>query len=335
MWTPQTLTERAPTVLVADRTDLLRRNVAAHLQRAGYEVLQASDGREALAVLARARPDAALFDSGLPDVSGADLCRIAKGQLGLQHAYLVLVASSEDIGRSHLLLGTGASEVLHKPLELDLLTETLNETLVPLPRPGQVLTLRALGTDRSCHVSAWRSHRRQRLTLEPGPEYEWLGGDQLRGVPIHVTYPGPHGVRLTLQATLRRVTGQGFKHSLDLILAPELPRRAAPLEGRHPALGVKYASYEGAYEPAIPYNVSVTGLRLGGVRDSFVPDEGIELFFFQQHALELACRGVVKSSQEQDGRHFEVAIALHASNDEQRHRLIALLKPGCLAPPAL
>lgn len=61
------------TVLLIDDEEAVRRAVARILARAGYEVVEASDGAEALAI-ARARSFAvAICDLSLPDVSGVEL----------------------------------------------------------------------------------------------------------------------------------------------------------------------------------------------------------------------------------------------------------------------
>lgn len=328
---PQSLSERLPTVLVADRTDLLRRNLSARLQAEGYDVLQASNGPEAVAYLARERPDAAILEAELPGISGEDLCRLAKDRLNLPHAHMVLLALTDDPTRVRSALAAGATDVLTKPLSFDDLVTRLNEALAPMPVQGQVLTLRAIGTNHLCMAAAWQPKEGGKLVLEPGPELGWLGGDVAKGVPLSIGYPGPHGIRLSRPATMRMVTRRDGLRVVEIALAKDLPRRS-PSPDRAVTLGAKYAGPDGAYQPALLLNASASGLRLGGVVDAFEPNAPISLFLFHQQELRLALKGKVEV-QRADSGHFETAIALDGLNEATRKSLVDLFKPGSLTPP--
>jgi len=52
------------------------------LRRAGYEVIEAGTGAEALRLVAEERPDLVLLDINLPDLSGFEVCRRIRDQLG-------------------------------------------------------------------------------------------------------------------------------------------------------------------------------------------------------------------------------------------------------------
>lgn len=325
------LSERAPTVLVADRTDLLRRNLTSRLQAEGYDVLQAANGPEAVAYLAKERPDAAVLEAELPGISGEDLCRLAKERLDLPHAHMLLLAGQDDPARTRAAIAAGAADVLVKPLSLDDLVSRLHAALAPHPVQGQVLTLRAIGMNHLCMVAAWQPKEGGKLLLDHGPEFAWLGGDPLKGVPLSIGYPGPHGIRLNREATLRLVTKRDGQRAVELTLARDLPRRSPPPERAVP-LGVKYAAADGSYRPALLLNASVSGLRLAGVVDDFAPEAPISLFLFHQQDLQLALKGKVQT-QRADGGHFETTVALPELTDATRRSLVALFKPGSLTPP--
>jgi DNA-binding response OmpR family regulator len=61
------------TVLLIDDEEAVRRAVARILARAGYEVVQAADGAEALAIAAARTFDLAICDLSLPDMTGVEL----------------------------------------------------------------------------------------------------------------------------------------------------------------------------------------------------------------------------------------------------------------------
>lgn len=327
----QSLSERPPTVLIADRTDLLRRNLTSRLQAEGYEVLQAANGTEAIAYLAKERPDAVVVEADLPGISGEDLCRLARERLQLQTAHMLVVAGHDDLTLTRSALAAGAADVLVKPLSLDDLVARLNEALAPMPVPGQVLTLRAIGTNHLCLVSAWEPREGGRLQLEPGPEFQWLGGDLTKGVPISIGYPGPHGIRLSRGATMRQITRRDGQRAIELVLAKDSPRRSPPPERALP-LAIKYAAQDGSYHPALLLNASASGLRLGGMVEALAPNTVVSLFLFHQKELILALKGRVQA-QRADGRHFETAVSLEELTEASRRSLLDLFKPGSLTPP--
>jgi len=66
---------RWPRVLVADGDELTLTQTALRLGRAGYEVLVARDGEEALARAAAEAPDLCLIDAMTPKLTGYDVTR--------------------------------------------------------------------------------------------------------------------------------------------------------------------------------------------------------------------------------------------------------------------
>ena len=60
----------AVSILVIDDSASLRQVVAMTLKAAGYDVLQAGDGREAIEVVARCSPDVVLMDLVMPQMDG-------------------------------------------------------------------------------------------------------------------------------------------------------------------------------------------------------------------------------------------------------------------------
>jgi two-component system alkaline phosphatase synthesis response regulator PhoP len=64
-----------PRVLVADGDDVTLTQTALRLGRAGYEVLVARDGEEALARATAEQPDLCLLDAMTPKLSGYDVTR--------------------------------------------------------------------------------------------------------------------------------------------------------------------------------------------------------------------------------------------------------------------
>lgn len=124
---------RAARVLIVDDEELVRRGLGRLVRAAGYEVLFAADGRQALAIYtSERRPDLVLLDLDMPNLSGAEtlvhLKRIDPG------ARVVLVSGYYDEGRKRHLLARGALEFLPKPVDAVKLREAIRIGLqVPVP----------------------------------------------------------------------------------------------------------------------------------------------------------------------------------------------------------
>jgi two-component system OmpR family response regulator len=104
-------------LLIVDDEDNLRSMLAAALQHHGFEVTTAADGREALAVIPKERPDLVLLDVMMPDLDGFEVCRRLRTE-GDRTPVLFLTArdSTEDKVRG---LTLGGDDYLQKPFSLD------------------------------------------------------------------------------------------------------------------------------------------------------------------------------------------------------------------------
>ena len=99
-------------VLVVDDERPLVELVSSYLEREGFSVLRAFDGKQALELVRSASPDLVVLDIMLPEIDGLEVCR----QLRLfSDAYvLMLTARTEEIDRV-IGLSVGADDYLTKP----------------------------------------------------------------------------------------------------------------------------------------------------------------------------------------------------------------------------
>jgi len=72
--------ETAGLVLVADDEEDIRSLVALRLRRAGYDVVTAADGEEALRLARQTKPDLLILDVSMPVMDGLTVCRELQGQ---------------------------------------------------------------------------------------------------------------------------------------------------------------------------------------------------------------------------------------------------------------
>lgn len=71
---------RKQKILLAEDDPSMRRFVEIILQQAGYEVLTAEDGLQALQTAQTKRVDAVVADAVMPHLTGYDLCRMLRAQ---------------------------------------------------------------------------------------------------------------------------------------------------------------------------------------------------------------------------------------------------------------
>ena len=105
----------AEKILIVEDEQPIREMIAFHLSRAGYKTLEAYDCREARKLIADARPDLALIDWMLPDMSGLELTRMLKRDADYEDlAIIMLTARAEERDKVSGLEG-GADDYITKP----------------------------------------------------------------------------------------------------------------------------------------------------------------------------------------------------------------------------
>lgn len=99
-------------VLVVDDELEIVRLVRAYLERAGFAVVTAAEGREALAVFRHERPNLVVLDLNLPELDGLDVCRQIRRTSDVP--IIMLTARIEETDRL-IGLELGADDYVVKP----------------------------------------------------------------------------------------------------------------------------------------------------------------------------------------------------------------------------
>ena len=104
-----------PLVLVADDDDDILLLVTTRLRRDGFEVVQARDGDEALALALERRPGIAVLDIGMPGLDGLDVVRAIRADEATKEMQVILLtakAQESDVRRG---FEAGADAYVKKP----------------------------------------------------------------------------------------------------------------------------------------------------------------------------------------------------------------------------
>ena len=99
-------------ILVVDDELEIVRLVRAYLERAGFAVVTASEGRQALAVFRHERPNLVVLDLNLPGMDGLDVCRALRRDSDVP--IIMLTARLEETDRL-IGLELGADDYIVKP----------------------------------------------------------------------------------------------------------------------------------------------------------------------------------------------------------------------------
>ena len=84
-----------PVVLLVEDDAAVRRYLEVILRRAGYDVIQASNGLEAIKVALSAKVDAVVTDALMPHLNGHELCRYLRARPELSRLPLLLLTGLE------------------------------------------------------------------------------------------------------------------------------------------------------------------------------------------------------------------------------------------------
>ncbi len=310
-----------PTVLIADASSLFRRNLEPMLQREGYRILHAETGVEAITLCAKERPDLVILEGELPGINGIAACQAMKERLGRDDLYVLLTLGQEREDAYRAAKTVGADRVLYKPIEIDPLVKTIRSMLLPMPLVNQPLMVTALDSRRACHVTSWRPRARG-ISLDPGPEFDWLGSNLQAGIKVHVSYVAEDGARIVRAAVLRQVWKQLNQKALEVSFTGELQRlRATEFIPQPMALQIKYASPEGDYCTAKLVNISSGGMRLADLRDPLELGSTVPLFIIQDSEVLFALSGSVSNGRIQADGRFEGQFTLVGMSAETERRL--------------
>jgi two-component system response regulator PilR (NtrC family) len=119
--------QRPPRILVVDDERSMRELLAIVLRREGYEVLLAENGRAAIGLLEREPVDLLISDIKMPDMSGVEVLRAAKGIDPDILGIMITAFASTDTAVEAMRLG--ACDYLSKPFDIDLLKMKVREKI--------------------------------------------------------------------------------------------------------------------------------------------------------------------------------------------------------------
>ena len=114
-------------ILVVDDEPPIRRLLRTSLVSQGFQIVEATTGREALNEVEKARPDLIVLDLGLPDMQGQEVIRLLRGR-GSSVPIVVLSSRTDETGKVEAL-DLGADDYVTKPFGTDELLARIRTAL--------------------------------------------------------------------------------------------------------------------------------------------------------------------------------------------------------------
>jgi PAS domain S-box-containing protein len=113
-------------ILVVDDEANIRRFLKHELGNRGYQVLEASGGKEAIDLVREHHPDLITLDIVMPDINGHDVTAVLKNDAATKDIPILVLSIVEEKEKAYKL---GANDFVTKPFTMKILTEKINRLL--------------------------------------------------------------------------------------------------------------------------------------------------------------------------------------------------------------
>ena len=117
-------------ILLVEDDRFLRRAAEVRLRRAGYTVITAADGEEAIATASAMRPDLVLLDLIMPRMQGFEVLRVLRTQPNMQGVPIVVLTNlSQDVDRERAMTHGANGYLIKANMSLDALADAVGDAL--------------------------------------------------------------------------------------------------------------------------------------------------------------------------------------------------------------
>ena len=192
-------------VLVVDDEPEIVRVLRGYLERAGFGVLAAYSGPEALRIARQERPDLVILDLMLPEIDGLDVCRVLRKESDIP---IIMLTARVDETDKLIGLELGADDYITKPFSPREVVARVRTVLrrihpgMPAGAPG-TLTVGELRLDRAQH------------TVLVGERPVELTPSEFEILSLMLNSPGRVFTREQLLEATQGGTYEGYERTID------------------------------------------------------------------------------------------------------------------------
>ncbi|MGC8742836.1 MAG: response regulator [Verrucomicrobiia bacterium] len=112
-------------VLVVDDSKVTRGMIGRILREFGFEIVEASNGLEAIEKVQAEQPELTLVDWNMPEMNGYEFIKAIRAEPQYDNMKIMMVTTESDIDQMTAALEAGANEYVMKPFTKDIITEKL------------------------------------------------------------------------------------------------------------------------------------------------------------------------------------------------------------------
>lgn len=191
-------------ILVVDDELEIAKLVRAYLERAGFAVVTASEGSQALAVFRHERPNLVVLDLNLPGMDGLDVCRALRRDSDIP--IIMLTARIEETDRL-IGLELGADDYILKPFsprEVVARVRTVLRRAEGTPVRPDVISAGGVRLDLSQRAASLNDHPLELTTME----FDLLA--------LLIEHPGQVFTRLQLLERAQGTAYAGYERTIDV-----------------------------------------------------------------------------------------------------------------------
>jgi len=102
-------------VLIVDDDPAMLRLLEKYVTENGFDVLQATNGRDALELVLAEAPPIVITDWMMPEMDGVELCRALRQHEGVRFVYIIIVTAHSEIDRVTEAFEAGVDDFVSKP----------------------------------------------------------------------------------------------------------------------------------------------------------------------------------------------------------------------------
>ena len=117
------------TFLIVDDSASMRQLIAFTIKDAGYEVLLAENGRDALEKMSRAKVDMVITDLNMPEMDGISFIRELRGKADYKFVPIVMLTTESQEAKKQQGRAAGASGWIVKPFSPSQLMDVVKKFL--------------------------------------------------------------------------------------------------------------------------------------------------------------------------------------------------------------
>ncbi len=121
----------AKKILAVDDSKTMREMVSFTLKGAGYEIVEAEDGKAAIEVLGGAKVDAIITDLNMPNMNGFELIRALRANPTYKFTPILMLTTEGDSSKKEEGKTAGATGWIVKPFNPEKLVEVVKKVCPP------------------------------------------------------------------------------------------------------------------------------------------------------------------------------------------------------------